>query len=350
MVMNSINTKPQSIKNEEELEKIMCEPSDDLAEFLSKNEGDYIVIGAGGKMGPTLTKLLKNGLLKAKKDNVVYAVDRKFDPRIKSDFEKNGIKPLEFDLLDDESVAKLPEVKNVIYMAGMKFGTAENISLTWALNTYLPTVIAKRYKNSSIVAFSSGNIYHLTPAILGGATESTPPNPFGDYAQSCLGRERMFEFFSIKNGTKTAIIRLAYAIDLRYGILLDVAQKVYNKTPIDIEMGCVNVIWQADANEQIIRSLKETTSPANIINITGPEIISIRYLAKEFGKIFNIEPLFEGKEAESAILLNTVKSQGLYGYPKTTMNTMIKWIAEWVKSEGKTLNKPTHYETRNGKY
>jgi hypothetical protein len=348
--MSNTDYNYKAIQTVEELEKIMCEPTKDLVDFLSKNDGDYIIIGAGGKMGPTMTKLLKNGLIKAQKYNKVYAVDRKFDPKLKNEFEKLGIAPLEYDLLEEESLAKLPDVKNVIYMAGMKFGTGENVSLTWALNTYLPTLVAKRYKDSNIVAFSSGNIYHLTPAVKGGSTESTPPNPFGDYAQSCLGRERMFEFFSLRNKTKTAIIRLAYAIDLRYGILLDVAQKVYNRTPISIDMGCVNVIWQADANEQIIRSLGHTSTPANFINITGPEIISIRWLAHEFGKFFDIEPIFEGSEAENAILLNTVKSQGLFGYPKTNLNMMISWIANWVKNEGITLNKPTHYETRNGKY
>ncbi|HEY9189056.1 MAG TPA: NAD(P)-dependent oxidoreductase [Bacteroidota bacterium] len=338
------------IETEEEIENIMTTPSEELIKTLSKIDGDIIVLGCAGKMGPTMTKLAKRAIDEGGLKKRVMGIDRNIAPQFKKDFKKLGIDFFECDMLDKKSFDALPNVENVIYMAGMKFGSSASISLTWALNTYLPTVVAQKYRDSRITVFSSGNIYHLTPVLHGGADENTPPNPFGDYAQSVLGRERMFEYFSIKNNTKVTIARLCYAVDLRYGILLDVAQKVKAKIPIDLTMGSVNVIWQGDANEQILRTLSIASTPATVINITGPETISIRWLAKRFGELMNIKPIFVGEEASTALVFNASKAHGIFGYPKVPLEQIIQWVAYWVLIGGKTLNKPTHFETRDGKF
>ena len=336
------------IETEQELEKIMCEPSDDLANSVSKIDGDFIVLGGAGKMGPTLTKLLKNAIDKSGTKKTVTVVGRNFSDSQTKDFTGADIKIIKCDLLND--LDSLPDIKNVVYMAGMKFGTSDNSSTTWALNTFLPGLVAKKYRDSRIVAFSTGNIYHLTPLEMKGATEEYLPCPYGEYAQSCLGREKMFEYFSRQYGTKGTIIRLAYAIDLRYGIILDVAQKIYSGTPIDLSMGHVNLIWQGDANEQTIRSFEICNSPTELLNVTGKEIISIKWLAEQISKYINIEPKFEGKESDTALLLNPEKACKLFGNPKVSLDQMIQWISYWIQAGGKILGKPTHYEQRNGKF
>jgi nucleoside-diphosphate-sugar epimerase len=338
------------IENEEQLENIMTTPSEELIKTLSKIDGDIIILGCAGKMGPTMTKLAKKAVDVGGLKKKVIGVDRFIAPQFKKDFSKLSIQSIECDMLNKKAFEALPDAKNVIYMAGMKFGSSESIAITWALNTFLPTVVAEKYKDSNIVAFSSGNIYHLTSVLHGGASESNYPNPFGDYAQSVLGRERMFEYFSLRNKTNITIARLCYAVDLRYGILLDVAQKVFSKQPIDLTMGTVNVIWQGDANEQILRTLSLASSPATVINITGPELISLRWLAKRFGEFMGKTPLFEGSESETALVFNASKAHGVFGYPKTPLEQVIQWVAYWVMKGEKTLNKPTHFETRDGKF
>ncbi len=338
------------IETEEQIENIMTTPSDDLIKTMSSIDGDIIVLGCAGKMGPTMTKLAKKAVDAGNINKKVIGVDRFIAPQFKKDFSKLGIQSIECDMLDKKAFSALPDSENVIYMAGMKFGSSDAISITWALNTFLPTVVAEKYKESRITAFSSGNIYHLTPVLHGGAGENNTPNPFGDYAQSVLGRERMFEYFSLKNGTKITIARLCYAVDLRYGILLDVAQKVMSKQPIDLTMGTVNVIWQGDANEQILRTLSLASSPATVINITGPELISLRWLAKRFSTFMGVSPIFECNESETALVFNASKAHGIFGYPKVPLEQIIQWVAYWVMKGGRTLNKPTHFETRDGKF
>lgn len=338
------------IESESEIDNIMSSPTPEVIETLTKIEGDLIILGCGGKMGPTLTKLAKFSIDQAGVRKKVISVDRFISEELKKDFNKNGIELIQCNMLDRNDCNRLPDIPNVIYMAGMKFGTTENISLTWALNTYLPTIVAEKFKNSRIVVFSTGNIYHLTPVVFGGAAETDPINPFGDYAQSCLGRERMFEYFSLQNSTPVTIIRLAYAIDLRYGIILDIAQKVHSGIPINLSTGNVNVIWQGDANAEVIRSLELCSSPPNILNITGPETVSIRWMAKRLGELLNIEPIFEGTESDTALLINASKAHRIFGYPKVTLDQMIQWVAYWILKEGKTLNKPTHFEQRDGKF
>jgi len=247
-------------------------------------------------------------------------------------------------------VKGLPKIKNIIFLAGMKFGSEENLSLTWAVNSYLPALVANHFTDSRIVAFSTGCVYPLVPISAGGSLETDMPEPVGEYAQSCLGRERMFEFGSNKYGTPVTLIRLNYAVEMRYGVLVDIALKVKANKPVDLTMGHFNVIWQGDANAMILQSLKYCESPARILNITGPETLSVGDVAIQFGKHFNVQPEFIGEEAKTALLSNAKESFSLFGYPKVSAETVIAWIADWINNEGKLLNKPTHFEVRDGKY
>jgi nucleoside-diphosphate-sugar epimerase len=245
---------------------------------------------------------------------------------------------------------QLPEAKNVIYLAGTKFGTTGKESFTWAMNTYLPGRVAEKYRGSSIVVFSTGNVYPLTPVIQGGATEDTFPSPVGEYGQSCLGRERIFEYFSQKYDIPMVIFRLNYAVDMRYGVLLEIAKSVKQGKPIDLKTGHLNCIWQGDANEIALRSLNICSTPPKILNITGPETISVRWIANEFGKKFGITPVFQGTESETSLLSNASKINRLFGYPRVPLGQIIDWLTEWLEAEGATWNKPTHFQEREGKF
>jgi len=341
---------PSKIETESELEEIMSRPSLETVEAISNLDGDILILGAGGKIGPTLAKLARNAIEEAKIDKKVIAVSRFSTPEVKEKLNNAGIETISCDLLEKEDVDRLPEVSNVIYMVGRKFGTKGDEPYTWATNTYVPALVAQKFRKSRIVIFSTGNVYPLVPVSSGGATESCHPDPVGEYAQSCLGRERIFEYFCNKFGTKAVFLRLNYAIDLRYGVLLDVAQKVFRGVPIDLRMGYVNVIWQGDVNNAAIRALTLCRNPPRILNITGPEIISIRWLATCFGKIFGKKPIFENEETETALLSNASEYHRLFGYPRVTLKQMIRWVAHWILIGGPTLNKPTHYEVRNGRF
>ncbi|WP_019640540.1 NAD-dependent epimerase/dehydratase family protein [Paenibacillus fonticola] len=333
-----------------ELESKLSEPSERLIQDLSKLEGDIVILGVGGKMGPSLAKLVKRGVDAAGLRTKVTGVSRFSSGDLQNELEAAGIHTIAADLLDEAALAALPDASNVIYMAGNKFGTTGREYFTWAMNAYLPGRVAEKYKHSRIVAFSSGNVYPLTDITLGGASEETPPAPVGEYAQSCLGRERVFEFFSRKNGTPLVNFRLNYAIDLRYGILLEVAKAVKEGKPIDLSMGQVNVIWQGDANEMAIRSLLLCDSPPLTLNITGPETVSVRWLAERFGEKFGVAPQFNGVEQPTALLNNASTSHQLFGYPSITLRQMIEWTAAWVEAEGDTLGKPTHFQERAGAF
>ncbi|MGP0583498.1 NAD-dependent epimerase/dehydratase family protein [Paenibacillus timonensis] len=331
-----------------ELEQRLSEPSDRLIQDLVQLEGDVLILGVGGKMGPSLAKLLTRGLASAGKNAKVTGVSRFSSGSLREELEDSGIRTLSADLLDEAALSRLPEARNVIYMAGHKFGTAGREYYTWAMNAYLPGRVAEKFKASRIVAFSSGNIYPLTAVTQGGASEETAPAPIGEYAQSCLGRERVFEYFSRKNSTPLVNFRLNYAIDLRYGILLEVAKAVKEQEPIDLNMGLVNVIWQGDANEMAIRSLQYCDSPPKTLNVTGPETVSIRWLAERFGEAFGIQPVFTGEEQATALLSNASASHALLGYPRVSLREMIRWTADWVEAGGETLGKPTHFQERGG--
>ena len=262
----------------------------------------------------------------------------------------NGVETIKADLLDEIQLTALPDVKNIIYMAGTKFGTQGNESFTWAMNAYLPGRMARKFKDSRIVVFSTGNIYPFMPLISGGATEDDRPDPVGEYAQSCLGRERVFEYFSKRNGTSALIFRLNYAIDFRYGILLEIAMSVLNGREIDLTTGHVNVIWQDDANEYALRSIKLCDSPPKILNVTGPETVSVRWLANQFGVYLGKKPRFTGQEQLTALLSNAAQAHKIFGYPKTTLQKMIEIVALWLTKGGAVLNKPTHFQERKGAY
>lgn len=341
---------PTLIQTVTELDEILSRPSEAVVESIKNLDGDIMLLGAGGKMGPSLAELAQRAVTAAGGKKKVIAVSRFSNQVERERLQSIGIATIACNLLDANDLQNLPETENVVYMAGMKFGATGKAAETWATNTFLPGMAAQKFRNSRIVLFSTGNVYSLTPIKLGGSTEDDPTNPIGEYAQSALGRERIFEYFSRTLKIPGAIIRLNYAIDLRYGILPDVAQKVFQRQPIDLSMGQVNVIWQGDANAAVLRAFEICQTPPAILNVTGPETVSIRQLAKKFGEIFQIEPIFTNVEADTALLSNASRCHQLFGYPTVSLQHMIEWVAHWVKISGPTLAKPTHYETRDGKF
>lgn len=333
-----------------ELEDKLSEPSKLLINDMAKIEGDIMILGVGGKMGPTLAKLAKRAIDSVGMEKKIIAASRFSKVKLYEELSELGIECIKADLLDDAALSQLPNCKNVIYMAGNKFGTSGNEHFTWAMNAYLPGRVAEKYKDSNIVVFSTGNVYPFVPIESGGATENIKPSPIGEYAQSCLGRERVFQHFSIKNETKMLLFRLNYALDLRYGVLLEIGKSVFDQKPIDLSMGYANVIWQGDANEFAIRSLLHCESPAKKLNVTGPETISIKWLAKEFGKLLNKEPIFNNHPAETALLNNSNHAYEVLGKPSTPLSDMIEWTAHWLKIDGEELGKPTHFQERKGDF
>ncbi|MFC5447818.1 NAD-dependent epimerase/dehydratase family protein [Paenibacillus aestuarii] len=338
------------MKNTQALEEQLAQPSPALIQDIAALEGDILLLGIGGKMGPSLARLAKHAIRAAGVNKRVIGASRFSTPGLREELEADGVETISVDLLNDEQLQQLPEVKNVLYMAGNKFGTVGNEHFTWAMNAYLPGRVAEKFKHSNIVVFSTGNVYPFTPVTLGGATEQIPPSPIGEYGQSCLGRERIFEHFAHKNKTPMTIYRLNYAIDLRYGVLLEVAKSVKEGRPVDLTMGNFNCIWQGDANEMAIRSLNVCSNPPTVVNITGPETISLRWVAGVFAQKFGVEPTFKGEESTNALLSNASKSFQLFGYPRTSLKQMIDWTAEWCLADGQTWNKPTHFQEREGKY
>ncbi|SMF91738.1 Nucleoside-diphosphate-sugar epimerase [Paenibacillus uliginis N3/975] len=338
------------MKTVAELEAKLAEPSEQLIADLSTIEGDILILGVGGKMGPSLARLAANAVREGGLNKRIIGVSRFSNADARRELEEAGIETISCDLLNDEELQKLPDAANVIYMAGNKFGTTGREYFTWAMNSYLPGRVAEKYKNSKIVVFSSGNVYPFSPVGSGGVNEAVSPEPLGEYAQSCLGRERVFEYFSHQNGTPMTIYRLNYAIDMRYGVLLELAKSINEDRPINLAMGHANVIWQGDANEMALRCLKHCSNPPEIINITGPETMSIRWAAEELAKRMGKEVNFTGTESETALLNNATKSHQLFGYPKVSLLQMIDWTAEWIQSGGDTWNKPTHFQERKGKF
>ena len=341
---------PSEVNTEGELDEILSRPTPETVEALRRLEGDFVILGVGGKIGPTLARLVMRASVEADVIKRVIGVSRFSSPEVRESLGRVGVETIPCDLLDDEAMDALPEASNIIFMVGRKFGTEEDKPLTWAVNTYLPALVAGKFRDSRIVVFSTGNVYPLVPLSSGGATESTPLEPVGEYAQSCLGRERVFEYFSRRYGFKALFLRLNYAIDLRYGVLLDVAQNVFNSRPVDLQTGYVNVIWQGDVNNLAVQALNLCGNPPQALNVTGPETVSIRWLAEQFGRLFNKDPVFKDKEMETAFLSNASKCHSALGYPKVTLNQMIHWVAHWVSTAGPTWNKPTHFEVREGKF
>jgi hypothetical protein len=338
------------IRNENELEELLSRPSEADVAAAAALDGDLLIIGAGGKMGPSLALRARRAIQKCGAPHRVIAAARFTRTAVATQLEQSGVETVAADLLEPGALMRLPDCPNVVFMAAMKFGTTGAEPLTWAMNAYLPGLVAERYRTSRIVAFSSGNVYPLVPAVSGGATEFTPPHPIGEYAQSVLGRERMFEYVSGIAGTPVVLLRLNYAVELRYGVLLDIGSKVFGRRPVDLRMGAVNVIWQGDANSMCLRSFAHAQSPPQVLNITGPETLSVRNIANEFGRRFGVDPILDGVESETALLSNASHAFRLFGYPAVTPGQMIDWVASWIGMGGSTLGKPTQFETRNGRF
>ncbi|MBE8719291.1 NAD-dependent epimerase/dehydratase family protein [Sphingobacterium pedocola] len=334
----------------QELEQRFTAPSADLIEDIKKIDGDILLLGIGGKMGPSMGKLAVRAAQAAGVNKRIIGVSRFSEVRIKIELEEAGIETISCDLLDDKALQRLPDASHVIYLAGNKFGTAGNESFTWAMNAYLPGRVAERFKDANIVALSSGNVLPFVNPLWGGATEDTAPEPIGEYAQSCLGRERILSYFSKKNATKMLIYRLNYAVDFRYGVVMEIAKSVLRGRPIDLHMAVVNVIWQGDANEIALRALLHTDNPARILNVTGPETVAIAWIAKEFGNLFGIEPIFINVPVETALLNNASDCHRLFGYPKVSFREIIDITATWLRLGGEEWDKSTHFQERGGKF
>ncbi|HEU5022004.1 MAG TPA: NAD-dependent epimerase/dehydratase family protein [Bryobacteraceae bacterium] len=331
-------------QTEAELEDYLSRPAEADVAHAARLTGGVLILGAGGKMGPSLARLAQRS--GARVTAVARFTDRELPARLQAD----GIETIACDMLEPGALAKLPDAPNVIFMAARKFGTAGQEHLTWAMNTFLPGLVAERYRDSNIVAFSTGNVYPLVPVESGGATETTQTAPVGEYAQSALGRERMFEYGSARRGTKAAILRLNYAVEMRYGVLADIGRAVFERRPVDVGMGFVNVIWQRDANSVAFRALLACSNPPLVLNLTGPETLSTREIALGFGRRFGVEPVFQGKEGSMALLNNASKCHELFGSPTVTPETLMDWIAEWIVRGNSQWNKPTHFEVRDGRF
>ncbi|MEO6410133.1 MAG: NAD-dependent epimerase/dehydratase family protein [Burkholderiaceae bacterium] len=342
---------PARFEDIEALENYMSEPTPALVADLASLDGDIMVLGVGGKMGPTLARMAQ----RAAPGKRVIGVARFSDGALKASLESHGVECIACDLLDPQAMARLPNladgVRNLVFMAGHKFGASDNPGLTWMMNVGVPMRVADAFRGVRTVVFSTACVYPFAPIDGPGANEATPTQPPpGDYAWSCVGRERMFDHASRTHATPGRMLRLSYAIDMRYGVLYDVASSVFAGRPVDVTMGHADVIWQGDANEQALRLLAHCTTPATPINVTGPRHTSVRWLAHEFGKRFDRAPVITGSEAPTAWLIDTTEAQRLFGMPRVTIDAMIDWVADWVQRGGPSLNKPTHFSTRDGKY
>jgi hypothetical protein len=345
MLLTSGNL-PDTIPDIEALDELLCRPSQALIDDLARIDGDIMILGVAGKMGPTLAGLAKAALPARR----VIGVARFSDPSVKIWLEARGIETINCDLLDEAAINALPRAQNIVFMAGRKFGAEGDLSLTWAMNAHVPALVAQAFAGSRIVAFSTGCVYPFVPVDGKGADEALAPNPPGEYAQSCVGRERMFEYFSRKFSTPGRLFRLNYAIDMRYGVLHDIASKVLQGKPIDVSLGHVNFIWQGDASAQALRCLAYCETPTSPINVSGHEILSVRGLAAKLGARIGRDPIITGTEQPTAWLTDTSLATKLFGLPIVNTEQLIAWTADWVARSMPSLGKPTKYEVRDGRY
>jgi nucleoside-diphosphate-sugar epimerase len=335
-----------SAMDERGLEALLSQPSDEVREMVAGLEGDIVVLGAGGKMGPTLAVMLN----RAAEGRTIHAVSRFTDQAVKTRLRDAGVNAIQIDLMDEAQHAQLPPAQTVYFLAGMKFGSTGQQPLTWALNSFLPGRMAQHYRNAHMVVLSTGNVYPFVDPAQGGTKEDALPDPCGEYAQSCLGRERVCQYFSQQNQTSMTLVRLNYANEPRYGIIVDLTLKILQDDPIDLGMAAVNLIWQRDANDYIVRAINLARSPACILNVTGPDIVRIRELAGHIGRQLNREPRFSGEEGRSCLLSDAAYCFERLGVPATPLQDMIAMIVSWVASGKPLLHKPTKYHVRNGEF
>jgi nucleoside-diphosphate-sugar epimerase len=337
---------PETIADIAALDELLCRPSQALIDDLEKVDGDIMILGVAGKMGPTLAGLAKVALPHRR----VIGVARFSDPRSKAWLEARGVETISCDLLDEAAIKALPQAQNIVFMAGRKFGAEGDLSLTWAMNAHVPALVAQAFRNSRIVAFSTGCVYPFVKVDGKGADESLAPDPPGEYAQSCVGRERMFEYFSRQFATPGRLFRLNYAIDMRYGVLHDIATKILGGKPIDVSLGHLNFIWQGDAAAQALRCLAHCDTPTSPINVSGDEILAVRDLAAKLGAQLGRDPVIVGTEQPTAWLTDTSQATRLFGLPVVDTEQLIAWTADWVARAMPSLGKPTKYEVRDGRY
>ncbi|MBB2746806.1 UNVERIFIED_ORG: dTDP-4-dehydrorhamnose reductase [Microbispora rosea subsp. rosea] len=332
------------------LEDRLTMPSAALVASLASGAGDLVVLGAGGKMGPTLCRLARRGLDAAgRTGDAVWAVSRWSDPAAARDLERHGVRTVTFDLMGNADLSALPDARDVVFMVGAKFGTAAAPYLAWVVNAALPARVAERYAGARIAAFSTGNVYPLTGLETAGCAETDPPGPVGEYAMSCLGRERVFEH-AAGRGTPVSLLRLNYAVDLRYGVLADIGQTVLSGAPVDVTTGHVNVVWQGYANEVALRSLEHAAANPFVVNITGPETASVRRVASRFAERFGVAAEFTGTEARTALLSDATRCHALFGYPDVPLGTLIEWQADWLARGLPVSGKPTKFAVRDGRF
>lgn len=346
----SVPAAPASVA---ELEELLSRPRAATIAALREAPGDIVVLGAAGKMGPTLARMARRAATAADGTDGarrIIAVARFSDPAIQESLEAHGVETVRADLLARSAVDGLPDAANVIFMAGQKFGTASAPSLTWAMNTLVPAWCAERYARARTVAFSTGNVYRLVPVAGDGARETDAPAPVGEYAASCLGRERMFEHAAVRDGTPVALVRLNYAVDLRYGVLVDIATHVRDGIPIDLSMGYVNVVWQGDANRIALECLRHASVPPYVLNLTGPERLSVRAIAERLGARLGRAPVFVNHEADDALLSDTLRLATDFPPLEVTAGVLIEWVAAWIRSGNPLLGRPTKYERRDGSF
>jgi nucleoside-diphosphate-sugar epimerase len=343
-------TLPAAIRDVDQLEDLLSEPSAAAIDAMPRLSGDVAILGVGGKMGPTLARMARRAMDAAGVSRRVIGVSRFPSPGLRRTLEAHGVDTVSCDLLDDEAIAHLPDAAHVIFMAGRKFGSTGDEPLTWAMNTHLPALVCRRYRGTRLVVFSTGNVYGLTAHGRGGSREEDAVAPVGEYAMSCLGRERMFEYFSHAHGIPAAILRLNYAAELRYGVLADLASRVARRETVDLTMGYFNVIWQGDANAMALAALDHASTPPNVINVAGPEELSVRRVCVDLGRRLNVDVSFTGREADDALLSNGARGLELLGGRRVDATRLLEWTADWIRRGGETLAKPTHFESRAGHF
>ena len=341
---------PERFGSVEELENFLSRPTEGLIDMMKRIDGDVMILGIAGKMGVTMGRQALNAVKVAGVSKKVIGVSRFSKTEEREKLESWGIETIACDLLDREAVEKLPRVKNIVFLAGRKFGTGGSEAQTWAMNILAPSYVGAHFRDSRIVAFSTGCVYPLVGIASCGCTEEVVPEPVGEYSQSCLGRERIFQYCAQKYGTKVLLFRLNYAIDLRYGVLHDIARSVWEERPVDNTVGYFNVIWQGDANSNALRALELSGSPANVLNVTGPEIGSVEQTALQFGRLFGKSVTFKGTPGNACYLSNSARMCRTFGYPNVSLDQMIFWQADWIRSGGISIGKPTHFEVNNGKF